>query len=98
MTLTSTDRAAIVDHMNRDHADAVLHYVQFFGATPLATAATLIAIDSDAMYIDAHLNGQLKKVTIGFDQPIHDSATARKVLIKMARQARDALAQSGCAD
>jgi putative heme iron utilization protein len=77
--------AAIVAHMNDDHADAVLAYVHRFGSRPEAESARLVGVDETGMDIEATTGGVAHPVRIAFDHALADAADARDTLIAMAR-------------
>jgi putative heme iron utilization protein len=77
--------AAMIAHMNDDHADAVLGYVQHFAALPQAEAATLVALDPTGMVVHATIEGAQRIVSIPFDHVLRDAQDARETLITMAR-------------
>lgn len=73
----------ILDHMNSDHADALLDYCRHFhGLTP--EQATMIGIDGDGF--DIRTDGQVLR--FDFAEPIADAAGARKALVEMVQQCR----------
>ena len=77
--------AAIVAHMNDDHADAVAAYVRHYGNLPEVDSATLLSIDSKAMRIAATTGNSTRTETVDFDHDLRDSNDARDTLIAMAR-------------
>jgi len=78
----------ICAHMNDDHADAVLLYARVFGNATAASAAQMIAIDSDGMDLLTQVNGDSVSLRIPFERPLADSEDAHQVLISMVKQAR----------
>ncbi|MBT9315684.1 DUF2470 domain-containing protein [Leptothoe spongobia] len=86
ITATVSDR--ICKHMNDDHADAVLIYAQKFGNTTEATGATMKAIDTTGMDLDATVNGQSTLVRISFERPLVDAKDAHHVLVEMLKQVK----------
>ncbi len=77
--------AAMIAHMNDDHADAVLGYVHNYAGLPAAVAATLVALDANGMLVHAIIDGAPQPVAIPFDHTLRDAADARDALIAMAR-------------
>ena len=77
----------IMDHMNRDHADALLDYARFFAGKE-ADEARMVGVDR--LGFKVHLkNGQRRwSARIAFPREIATAAESRAVLIEMARQAR----------
>ena len=86
MTAAVSDR--ICKHMNDDHADAVLTYVQVFGNTQAATAATMDSIDLEGMNLTAEVEGTSVPVRVMFDHPLADAKEAHLVLVDMLKEAR----------
>ena len=87
--------AQIIDHMNDDHADAVLLYVQTFGGRADATAAQLVEFDTRGMVIRFSTGGgDESECRIPFDAPLDSAGDARRRLVEMAQQARARLAGS----
>jgi len=77
----------IMEHMNADHADALLAYARFFGGEP-ADEARMVAVDR--LGFKLHLkNGERRWSTrIAFPREVTTAADSRAVLIEMARAAR----------
>lgn len=72
--------ADILDHMNADHADALVRYAARAGVSD-AGEVRMIGIDLDGfdLRIDARI------VRIPFDAPVTDAAGARRALVALAR-------------
>ncbi len=87
-TITPAVSDRICKHMNDDHADAVLLYAQKFGDAITATAATMKAIDTDGMDLDAIVDGQNTIVRISFERPLVDAKDAHHVLVDMLKQVK----------
>jgi len=77
--------AAMIKHMNNDHADSVLGYVHHYAQLPAAESATLVLIDANGMLVHAMVDGATQPVAIAFDRTLQDAADARDTLIAMAR-------------
>lgn len=73
----------ILEHMNRDHADALRAYCRKFGQIE-AQEATMVGIDCDGF--DVRAGGTL--VRIEFDAPVLDAHQARDALVKLAEACR----------
>ncbi|ALF54621.1 heme iron utilization protein [Nostoc piscinale CENA21] len=78
----------ICNHMNEDHADAVLLYAKIFGDVTEATSAQMLAIDSQGMDLTAQVNEESMPVRIKFDHTLADAEDAHQTLIAMVKQAR----------
>jgi len=71
---TTVQEARILDHMNKDHADALKHYTN-------GIDATMIGIDSHGFDV---LTAQGKR-RFSFDQPVRNMEEARQALVAMTR-------------
>ncbi|RCJ18497.1 heme iron utilization protein [Nostoc sp. ATCC 43529] len=78
----------ICNHMNEDHADAVVLYAKTFGGITDAIAAKMLSIDAQGMDLTAQVNGEDLPVRIQFDRVLVDSEDAHQTLIAMVKQAR----------
>jgi putative heme iron utilization protein len=77
----------ILEHMNRDHADALVAYARHF-ARETADEATMIAVDRLGFRL--RLRDRLHAVRIAFPREVRSAAESRTVLIEMLTQARAA--------
>ena len=75
----------ICKHMNKDHAESVLTYAQRYGQKPSATAATLTAIDSEGMDLQAQVDGETLPVRVTFDHALKDATDAHHTLVAMLK-------------
>jgi heme oxygenase (biliverdin-IX-beta and delta-forming) len=78
----------ILDHMNRDHADALIAFARHFGGEP-ADEATMIAVDRLGFRLRIRSGERLHGVRIPFPREVTTAAESRTVLIEMLAQARD---------
>ncbi|MEH2074290.1 MAG: DUF2470 domain-containing protein [Nostoc sp.] len=78
----------ICQHMNDDHADAVMIYAKAFGGVTDAIAAQMLSIDAQGMDLTAQVNGEAVPVRIQFDRVLADAEDAHQTLIAMVKQAR----------
>lgn len=74
---------AIIEHMNADHADALVAYCQHVHAVDTATA-TMLGIDPDGF----DLRSEAGTLRFTFETRIHDAQTARQALVALAQAAR----------
>jgi heme iron utilization protein len=72
----------ILDHMNRDHADALIAYARHF-AREAADEATMIAIDRLGFRLRLRTGDRLHAVRIAFTREVRSAAESREVLIEM---------------
>ena len=84
----------ICNHMNDDHADAIVLYAKVFGGATDAIAAKMVKIDPQGMDLMVQQNGTNELLRISFDHDLKDSEDAHYTLIDMVKQARSR-AQSG---
>jgi len=78
----------ICQHMNDDHADAIVLYAKTFGGVTDAIAAQMLSIDAQGMDLTAQANGETVPVRIQFDRVLADAEDAHQTLIAMVKQAR----------
>lgn len=78
----------ICNHMNEDHADAVVLYAKAYGGVTNATAAQMLSINSVAMDLTAQVNDETIPIRIQFDHVLADAEDAHQTLIAMVKQAR----------
>lgn len=79
--LTPAVSARICQHMNDDHADAVLAYARHYGGVQNPGQARMVAVRPEAMDLD--VDGTLLEV--GFDHTLSDSEDAHRTLVAMLR-------------
>lgn len=79
--------AGIVEHMNRDHADALVEYARHFGGEP-ADEATMVAVDRLGFKLRVRSGARLSSVRIAFPREVTTAAQSRETLIAMLREAR----------
>ncbi len=78
----------ICQHMNEDHAEAIVLYAKAFGNSPDAETAQLLAIDPQGMNLSVQMQGNTVPLRIEFARPLKDSEDAHHTLIEMVKQAR----------
>ncbi|NDJ17579.1 DUF2470 domain-containing protein [Myxacorys almedinensis] len=76
----------ICNHMNKDHAEAVLVYAKVFGKADKASAAEMVAIDAEGMDLAAQVNGQAVPLRVPFDHVLRDAKDAHVTLVEMLKQ------------
>ena len=89
--LDPADVAAIVEHMNDDHADAVLACARAFGDDADVTAARMTGIDRDGVDIAREGGDGDPMLRVPFPTPLRDARDARRALISLTRAARERL-------
>jgi putative heme iron utilization protein len=86
--------AGIVEHMNADHAEALVAYARAFAGEP-ADEATMTAVDRLGFRLRVRSGDRLHGVRIAFPREIRTAGDARVVLIEMVREARARLGVTG---
>lgn len=80
--------AAIIAHMNTDHADAISLYAKHFAKIQNVKQARLITLNPTGIDIEADTDQGTIWARIPFASEVHTPGQARKALIEMARLAR----------
>jgi putative heme iron utilization protein len=80
--------AGILEHMNRDHPDALVAYARALGNAPDAEAATMVAVDRLGFRLRIRSGGRLHAERIPFPEEVTSADAARRVLIQMVQDAR----------
>jgi putative heme iron utilization protein len=79
--------AGIIEHMNADHADALVLYCRAF-ANAAADTAVMTGIDRMGIRIRAQVGDRLQGVRVNFPHDVCTAMEARQVLVAMVRDAR----------
>ncbi len=89
-------RARVLEHMNGDHADAVLRYARHFADHPEALAAQLTDIDASGIQLSVTTRQGEVPARVRFETPLATPDDAHLTLVAMAKDARrcEALAQA----
>ena len=82
----------IIAHMNTDHADAILAWVQAFTDRQDASTARMISIDAQGTDIECTTPAGAAQVRVVFTPPLDTPASVRGKLIRLSREAREQLA------
>ena len=79
--------AGIIEHMNRDHADALVEYARHF-AHEAADEATMVSVDRLGFKLRLRQGERLSSVRIAFPAEVRTATQSRETLIAMLGQAR----------
>lgn len=90
-------KAQILEHMNADHADAVLRYARHFAGRADATAAVLVDIDLAGIDLVVATPAGESAARVAFTPPLGTPDDAHHALVAMAKAARIALGESSAA-
>jgi len=77
----------IVEHMNRDHADALIAYARHY-AGEAAEEATMVTVDRLGFKLRLRQAQRLSSVRIAFPREVTTAEESRTVLIEMLHRAR----------
>jgi hypothetical protein len=83
--------AGIVDHMNRDHADALVTFARALAGVE-ADAAAMVSVDRLGFKLRITRGDRVSSRRLAFPREVATPADARAVLIEMLRDARARLA------
>lgn len=83
---------SVIEHMNEDHADALILYVRAYTEFGETNQATLVAIDRQEMRLTIEQNET--PVSIVFDPPLKDASEVRSRLVQLVKQARVQLGEN----
>lgn len=81
-------RAHVLEHMNSDHADAVLRYARHYAGYRTASAARLTHIDEGGIELLVVAPEGESSARISFGSPLTKPEDAHLVLVAMAKEAR----------
>ena len=84
----------IISHMNADHGDANLAYVQAFAGLPEASAAEMVAVDARGMDFSVTTPTGPVPARVAFPEPVANAAAVQGVVIAMLGDARRQLGRS----
>jgi len=82
--------AGATQHLNEDHADALLVMAQRLGGYPDATGATCASIDRYGLDLDLETARGPAATRIGFASPVNEAGGLRGATVELARRARSA--------
>ncbi|HKO92803.1 MAG TPA: DUF2470 domain-containing protein [Polyangiaceae bacterium] len=82
------EAAAILEHMNQDHADALPLYCRAFSRVVDVQDATMTSVDRLGFEMSVVTPTGTRTVRLAFPEPIASKADARRALVGMLRAAR----------
>jgi heme iron utilization protein len=78
----------ILEHMNNDHADALVVFARVLAGALDAEAATMVAVDRLGFRLRIRAAGRLHGARIAFPKEVTSADDTRRVLIRMLKDAR----------
>lgn len=82
------DSAAILEHMNQDHADALPLYCRAFARTADVLDVRMTSIDRLGFEMSAVTRQGTRTLRVAFHEPIASKADARRALVGLLQEAR----------
>ncbi len=82
-----------IEHLNDDHADALLEMVQALGGQPQAIAARCLDADRTGLDLLAATPAGEVPVRVEYEEPIEGPEGLRKATVKLAQRARAELGE-----
>lgn len=80
--------AGVIEHMNDDHTEANLLYVQRLAGLTDATEATMVGIDRHGVTLQAATPAGPRQARLAFDAPLTSPDDARPAVIELLAKAR----------
>ena len=80
-----------VEHMNADHAEAVLTMARAFAGLPTATSATMLGLDRYGFDVLAEMPDGKRRSRVAFDPPLDDAGAIRARVVALVSKARGKL-------
>lgn len=77
----------IIEHMNADHAENLVHYCRHYHQLE-TTHVEMLGIDYDGFDVLATTSNGNRMLRFDFEQPVYDAQSARVALVAMAKAAR----------
>ena len=79
--LTKESSTRICNHMNKEHADAVIAYAKYYGGIEICNNAQIVNLSSELM--ELKVDEQIIKIK--FDHSLKDCSDAHKTLVSMIK-------------
>lgn len=92
--LSEADRQAVIEHMNGDHADALILYAQVFGGLNDVGRAVMTDIDRTSISLNVDSGDRQQDLEIPLDREVHSRQEIRATLVDMVKRARRLLGAS----
>jgi putative heme iron utilization protein len=83
---------AIIDHMNEDHADAMVAFCRALTRATDTTTATMTGVDRYGFEMSAQTGRGPRPIRLPFSAPIATAEDARREMVALVRRAREVLA------
>jgi len=90
----SAGAARAIEHLNEDHADALLEMAQALGGCRQATAARCLDADRTGLDLVVSTPAGETPVRVEYEEPIDAPEGLRKATVKLAQKARAELGEA----
>ena len=81
---TTEDQQGIVDHMNEDHTNSLIHYCHFLRMSQITETDMVVMTGIDQDGFDLKVNGE--KVRYVLEKPMKELREVREVLVILTRK------------
>ena len=82
--ITTEDLKGIVDHINDDHSNSLVHYCHLLGMSDITEKDKVVMTGIDQNGFDLELNGE--KVRYELEKPMKEPREVRKVMVSLAKK------------
>ncbi len=89
----SSGAARAIEHLNEDHAEALLEMARALGGCPEATSARCLDADRSGLDLVATTPAGEIPVRVAYEVPIEAPEELRKATVKLAQKARAQLGE-----
>jgi putative heme iron utilization protein len=83
--------SAIIEHMNADHADAMVAFCRALTRATDTAAATMTGVDRYGFEMSAQTGRGPRPIRLPFPEPIATPEDARRAMVALVRRARELL-------
>ena len=81
---TTEEVKGIVDHMNDDHSNALVHYCHLLGMSNITEKDKVLMAGIDQNGFDLKVNGE--NIRFELETPMKEARKVRKVLVSLAKK------------
>ena len=81
---TPEDEKGIVDHMNDDHSNSLVHYCHLLGMSNITEKDKVLMAGIDQNGFDLKVNGE--NIRFELETPMKEAREVRKVLVSLAKK------------
>ena len=81
---TPEDEKEIVDHMNDDHSNSLVHYCHLLGMSNITEKDKILMTGIDQNGFDLKVNGE--NIRFELETPMKEAREVRKVLVSLAKK------------